>query len=614
MSYVANTIPADQQAMLSAIGHRVARRTVRIDSRRPAPQSPARLAAGPRRAGTHPAHEPPWPTATSTPAARPASWAAAATTTSFPPSSMPIASRGEFYTSYTPYQPEVSQGNLQAMFEYQSLVCDAANRHGCLQRQPLRRRQLGYRGRAHVHAHQPSRRQSRHRRQRAPRVPRDPFDLPRQPGHRAGYRAHARRRDRPGRTRSRRRRRLPPACCCSRPTSSAVSRTSQARPKSPTPPALSLIQSFDPISLGLLARPGDLGVDIAVAEGQSLGNSHGLRRALPGHHGLREKFMRRMPGRIAGETVDRRGRRCWVLTLQTREQHIRREKATSNICTNQGLLPLRSTPSTWPPWASAAFRRSPSCACTKSHYAAETIDRRRPLRTGLRATVLQGVRRSRSRRPCAENCWPMPSRTRPTGRRRPGPLVSRARRLFPGRRDRTAHPAGNRRPGPTLPDSTLSHHANQPQTASPCVTCKPRKPCSNFPPLAAIRRAAARVRCAREQPLETSAARPRRLLPSPRLPDLAEPEVVRHFTNLSTQNMSVDTHFYPLGSCTMKYNPKRNERVAGAAGLGSTCTPTSPRAPCRACSNCSTNCRKCWPRSPACPPSRCSRPPVPKAN
>jgi glycine dehydrogenase subunit 1 len=103
------------------------------------------------------------------------------------------------------------------------------------------------------------------------------------------------------------------------------------------------ILAFDPIGPGLLKRPGDYGVDIAVAEGQPLGTPLQFGGPLLGVFTCRSEYVRKMPGRLIGRTVDRRGRECFVLNLQAREQHIRRDKATSNICTNQGLLALRAT-------------------------------------------------------------------------------------------------------------------------------------------------------------------------------------------------------------------------------------------------------------------------------
>ena len=99
-----------------------------------------------------------------------------------------------------------------------------------------------------------------------------------------------------------------------------------------------LIVAFDPIAAGVLRSPGDWGADVVVGEGQALGHAAGLRRALPGAVRLPLDQVRRLPGRLVGETVDAEGRRAYVTTLRAREQDIRREKATSNVCTNQTLM------------------------------------------------------------------------------------------------------------------------------------------------------------------------------------------------------------------------------------------------------------------------------------
>jgi glycine dehydrogenase subunit 1 len=132
------------------------------------------------------------------------------------------------------------------------------------------------------------------------------------------------------------------------------------------------VVSVNPISLGVLQRPGDFGADIVVAEGQPLGIPLQYGGPYLGVFACREQHVRKMPGRLIGQAKDRHGNTCYVLNLQTREQHIRRDKATSNICTNQGLLALRATVYLAALGPQGLREVSEHCL-QKAHYAAERL-------------------------------------------------------------------------------------------------------------------------------------------------------------------------------------------------------------------------------------------------
>lgn len=281
-----------------------------------------------------------------------------------------IASRGEFYTSYTPYQPEVSQGNLQAMFEYQTLICqltgmDVSNAslydggsavaEAALMCMSVTKRlgKVVVAGSMH-----PEYRQILHSYLKnldtqvvtvsAPQGKVDVAELTSAVDDKTAcvLLQH------------------PNFFGCLEEVQSIADLAHEA--------GALLVVSFDPVSLGRLKRPGDLSADVVVAEGQSLGSPMSYGGPYLGIMACRGPFLRRMPGRIAGQTVDRRNRRCWVLTLQTREQHIRREKATSNICTNQGLFALRAAVYL-AALGPSGLREVAELCLQKSHYAARQI-------------------------------------------------------------------------------------------------------------------------------------------------------------------------------------------------------------------------------------------------
>jgi glycine dehydrogenase subunit 1 len=250
-----------------------------------------------------------------------------------------LIQRGEFLTSYTPYQPEISQGTLQALFEFQTQVAlitgmDVANASmydgatACAEAvlmagRVTRRRKAVLSGALHPHYRDVTQTQAKY----------IAFDLVTGTTDPAADEALASLIDEET------------ACVVVQNPDffgrlhdlTALGEACHARG------ALLVVVVTEIVSLGAVVPPGDMGADIVVAEGQSLGNPLGFGGPYVGLFATRDKFVRQMPGRLAGQTVDADGKRGWVLTLSTREQHIRREKATSNICTNSGLCALAFT-------------------------------------------------------------------------------------------------------------------------------------------------------------------------------------------------------------------------------------------------------------------------------
>jgi len=281
-----------------------------------------------------------------------------------------VASRGEFCTSYTPYQAEASQGTLQALFEYQTLITQLAGMdvsnaslydggsavtEAVLMAMGTTRRWDKVVTVASVHPE--------YRRILSTYLANLDTELTtiETPLGTASVDELAAAVD--DRT----------ACIViQHPNFFGCLEEVEAAAKIANQAGALLVASVDPISLGLLRRPGDYGADIVVAEGQPLGIPLSFGGPYLGVMACSERFLRRMPGRLVGQTVDRRGRRCWVLTLQTREQHIRREKATSNICTNQGLMALRATV-----YLAAmgphGIRSTAELCLKKAHYAAQRL-------------------------------------------------------------------------------------------------------------------------------------------------------------------------------------------------------------------------------------------------
>jgi glycine dehydrogenase subunit 1 len=249
-----------------------------------------------------------------------------------------VISRSEFYTAYTPYQPEISQGELQAIFEFQSYICEltgmavanasmydgptALAEAGALASGATKRSSLLVSRAVHPEARQILRTTARGLNLEVVEIgctPEGATDLTDLASKLSGDTA---------------------AVILQSPNFfGCVEDVAVAEPLAHGAGAL-LVVSANPLTLGQLEAPGRLVADIVVGDCQPLGIPAALGGPTAGYFAVSEPWMRRMPGRIVGQTVDRAGKRGFVLTLQAREQHIRREKATSNICSNQALLAL----------------------------------------------------------------------------------------------------------------------------------------------------------------------------------------------------------------------------------------------------------------------------------
>jgi glycine dehydrogenase subunit 1 len=238
-----------------------------------------------------------------------------------------LAGRSEFYTAYTPYQPEISQGTLTAIYEYQSMICaltgmDIANASmydGASALAEAAILSTSFTGRKDILIATPLH----------PNYLQviQTYTEPR------GITVHEG--TKPTATTA--------AIIIAVPTFEGAILDYRSLIENAHAAGALVIVCADPILLSVLETPGKLGADIVVGEGQSLGIPQSFGGPGLGFFAAKEKFIRYMPGRIVGQTVDKSGIPAFVLTMQTREQHIRREKATSNICSNQALCALMAT-------------------------------------------------------------------------------------------------------------------------------------------------------------------------------------------------------------------------------------------------------------------------------
>lgn len=251
-----------------------------------------------------------------------------------------IVSRSEYYTAYTPYQPEISQGTLQTIFEYQSLLCeltgmDVANASMYDNATAVAEAAIMAAGAARKKkiivskAVHPEAREVLSTYMDFNNIELIEVDI------------------KDGVTDMEKLEALvdnkTAGVIIQSPNFFGCIEDADAVKKITASNKANLIMSVDPISLAVLKTPGEIGADIVVGDAQGLGNFLSFGGPYLGFMAVTNKLMRKIPGRVVGETEDSEGKRAYVLTLQAREQHIRREKATSNICSNQGLNAVRAT-------------------------------------------------------------------------------------------------------------------------------------------------------------------------------------------------------------------------------------------------------------------------------
>ena len=482
-----------------------------------------------------------------------------------------IISRGEFLTPYTPYQPEASQGILQALFEFQTVVCeltgmDAANTGmydgaSGLAEAALMACRLTRRRSVAVHSSV-------------------------SPLYRAALETYAGAQeitvidgidDAPDGE---------PACLIvQQPTYDGLI--------DDDPDALAdaihergglLVVAVEPVSLALIRPPGEYDADIVVAEGQPLGIALGFGGPGVGFFASKNEYLRQMPGRIVGRSVDADGRDAFVLTLQTREQHIRREKATSNICTAETLAAIAVAVHTAALGPQGLREVAFSCY-QATHNAARRIGK-------LPGFAIHGGENALFIKEFVVECPIPPADVNrrlweahgiiggiDVSDRVPNGLllcitetstttdIDRLVNALAGIAEVSEEAdAGGGSAATTLSDWPSVETAPAGEETILAIGDAAEK---RVPLLLDVSRPARRGVTTPvpavppvEPPLPEATLRKQLLLP-----EISELDVMRYFTRISQSNYAVDTTFYPLGSCTMKYNPRVNETVAAMPGF-----------------------------------------------